>query len=229
MANTFPALKDEYATLWQAMRTRPERMAEIQYVFGKLTSPANKARYQAVQTSTGVPWYVIAIIHNLEAGRRFDCHLHNGDPLSARTTHVPKNRPPDGDPPFTWEESAKDALKFDGLANVTSWTVERVAFELGIHVGDKIEVGELQQLDGLHQLRRHDQRLALAEFELLCQRHGSIAAAKSGPWVVCNLAHLSRLVVNGAPDPRNPPRRTADQVWHKARARAWAVTPAAPP
>jgi lysozyme family protein/peptidoglycan hydrolase-like protein with peptidoglycan-binding domain len=130
MANTFSALKDEYATLWHAMRLRPERMAEIQYIFGKLTNPANKARYQTVQGSTGVPWYVIAIIHNLEAGRRFDCHLHNGDPLTARTTHVPKNRPPHGNPPFTWEESAKDALEFDGLTGVTSWTIERIAFEL---------------------------------------------------------------------------------------------------
>jgi lysozyme family protein/peptidoglycan hydrolase-like protein with peptidoglycan-binding domain len=130
MANTFPALKNEYAALWQAIRIRPERMAEIQYIFGKLTNPASKARYKAVEVSTTVPWYVIAIIHNLEAGRRFDCHLHNGDPLTARTTHVPKNRPTTGSPPFTWEVSAKDALEFDGLTNVTPWTVERIAFEL---------------------------------------------------------------------------------------------------
>ena len=130
MANTFPGLKDEYATLWQTMKIRPERTAEIQFIFGKLTAPANKARYQAVQASTNVPWYVVAIIHNLEAGRRFDQHLHNGDPLTARTTHVPKNRPPNGDPPFTWEASAKDALEFDGLTNVSSWSLERIAFEL---------------------------------------------------------------------------------------------------
>ena len=33
--------------------------------------------------------------------------------------------------------------------------------------GAQIEIGELQQLDGLHQLRRHDQRLALPNLESL--------------------------------------------------------------
>ncbi len=130
MANTFPALKDEYATLWQAMHIRPERVAEIKYIYGKITNPVSKARYQSVATSTGVPWYVIGIIHNLEASLRFDCHLHNGDPLTDRTKHVPKNRPPGGTPPFTWEESAKDAIEFDGLTNISNWSVERIAFEL---------------------------------------------------------------------------------------------------
>jgi len=50
---------------------------------------------------------------------------------------------------------------------------QRIALELALDVSGKIEVGELQQLDGLHQLRRHHQRLALAEFELLRQCHGS--------------------------------------------------------
>ena len=40
---------------------------------------------------------------------------------------------------------------------------QRVALELGLDIGDEVEIGELQQLDGLHQLRRHHQRLALAE------------------------------------------------------------------
>lgn len=130
MANTFDSLKDEYATLWQAMRLRSERLSELNYIYGKLTNPASKARYQAVETATRVPWYVISIIHDLEAGRRFDTHLHNGDPLSARTVQVPRGRPVAGNPPFTWEESAKDALEYDHLTEVTHWTVERIAFEL---------------------------------------------------------------------------------------------------
>src|SRR5206468_1800338 len=46
-----------------------------------------------------------------------------------------------------------------------------VALKLAVHIGGQIEVGELQQLDGLHQLRRHDERLALPELESLRQRH----------------------------------------------------------
>ena len=40
---------------------------------------ANKARYQAVEALTGVPWFVIAVIHNRESGADFDGVLHNGE------------------------------------------------------------------------------------------------------------------------------------------------------
>jgi hypothetical protein len=44
---------------------------------------------------------------------------------------------------------------------------QRVALQFTFHIGRQIEIGELQQLDGLHQLRRHHERLALPEFESL--------------------------------------------------------------
>jgi lysozyme family protein/peptidoglycan hydrolase-like protein with peptidoglycan-binding domain len=130
MTNSYAALQAEYAALWNTLQIRPQRVAEVRHIFSKLTNPASKARYQNVEAATGVPWYVIALIHNLEAGRRFDRHLHNGDPLTARTVHVPKNRPPTGNPPFTWEQSAKDAIDHDELTDISPWTVERIAFEL---------------------------------------------------------------------------------------------------
>ncbi|MEY9981414.1 hypothetical protein ABH995_000751 [Bradyrhizobium yuanmingense] len=50
----------------------------------------------------------------------------------------------------------------------TSYTVigsleQRVSLELLLHEGHEVEIGQLQQLDRLHQLRRHDQRLRLPE------------------------------------------------------------------
>ena len=48
---------------------------------------------------------------------------------------------------------------------------ERIALELVVHIGGQVEIRELQQLDGLHQLRRHHKRLALPDFELLTERH----------------------------------------------------------
>ena len=89
MTNSFDSLKDEYTALWTKLDIRQERLAEIQHIFSKVTNPANKLRYQNVETATGVPWHVIAAIHNLESSRRFDRHLHNGDPLTARTVHEP--------------------------------------------------------------------------------------------------------------------------------------------
>src|SRR5213075_1256450 len=46
-----------------------------------------------------------------------------------RTHNVPANRPTKGHPPFTWLESALDALKMRHLDQVTDWSLERLAYE----------------------------------------------------------------------------------------------------
>ena len=78
--------------------------------------------YQSVSKSTQVPWQVIAAVHFRESNQNFDCQLHNGDPLTARTVHVPKSRPAYGQPPFTWVESATDALTV-GRWTPTDWNI----------------------------------------------------------------------------------------------------------
>lgn len=65
-----------------------------------------KARYLNVSNSTGVPWFVIAVIHEREASQRWDTQLGQGDPLHAVSVHVPAGRGPFS----TWEEGAIDAL-----------------------------------------------------------------------------------------------------------------------
>jgi hypothetical protein len=72
---------------------------------------------------------MIAALHMRESDADFSTHLHNGDPLTGRTYHVPAGRPPTGSPPFTWEESAIDALTMHGLNAVRDWPIERVAYE----------------------------------------------------------------------------------------------------
>lgn len=67
---------------------------------------AAKARYQAVEVRTGVPWFVIAVIHEREASQRWDTQLGQGDPLNRLSVHVPSGRGPFQ----TWEEGAYDAL-----------------------------------------------------------------------------------------------------------------------
>lgn len=67
---------------------------------------AAKSRYQAVEAKTGVPWYVIAVIHEREASQSWTKQLAQGDPLSNVSTHVPKGRGPFK----TWEDGAYDAL-----------------------------------------------------------------------------------------------------------------------
>lgn len=70
----------------------------------------NQVSYQVVQVKTGVPWPILAGIHFRESDQSFKKHLHNGDPLTARTVHVPAGRPTMGEPPFRWIDSAIDAL-----------------------------------------------------------------------------------------------------------------------
>lgn len=79
---------------------------------------AHRGRYEAVSRDTGVPWFVIAGLHNMEASGSFTKHLHEGSPLAGRTRWVPKGRPVSGKPPFTWEFSAADALRYDRMSEV---------------------------------------------------------------------------------------------------------------
>lgn len=122
------ALASEYEQLFATSQVRPERVAAIDVIVDRTVK--NKARYEAVAARLGVPWYVVAAIHNLEAGQRFTAHLHNGDPLTARTVKEPPGRPKTGAPPFTWEQSAVDALEGKGLHKVGTWTLPVMLYEM---------------------------------------------------------------------------------------------------
>ena len=78
--------------------------------------------YEQVR-AIGVPWWFVGAVHLLESGADFTTHLHNGDPLTARTVHVPAGRPVDGDPPFTWQESAIDAMRYKSLDREKDWSI----------------------------------------------------------------------------------------------------------
>lgn len=72
----------------------------------------NRDKYQEIEAAreNGVPWFFVAALHERESSSRFSRHLHEGSPLSGRTRYIPKGRPRAGNPPFTWRESAIDAL-----------------------------------------------------------------------------------------------------------------------
>jgi lysozyme family protein len=67
---------------------------------------AAKLRYQTVEASTGVPWFVIAAIHERESGQNWFASLAQGDPWNRVSVHVPAGRSPFK----SWEEAAIDAL-----------------------------------------------------------------------------------------------------------------------
>lgn len=128
---TYESLREEYATLWASMEVRASKAADIDATARKII--AKKTRYAAVQEATNVPWYLVGMIHAMESGCNFATHLHNGDPLSARTVLVPAGRPkapPADGKMYSWKESACDALLMKGLDKIADWPVERICYEL---------------------------------------------------------------------------------------------------
>ena len=101
----FAPLADEYRAFFDACVPDPAQEIRIQVHLNRMC--AGTMRYQGLGQRLGIPWQFIAIIHSLECGCDFKLHLHNGDPLTARTVQVPAGRPVAGNPPFTWEASAE--------------------------------------------------------------------------------------------------------------------------
>ena len=95
-------LKAKNEARWKAAKLT--RGPEFDRVAERLVGA--KARYQVVEAKTGVPWFIIAVIHQRESSQNFTRSLAQGDPWNAVSTHVPKGRGPFK----SWEEAAIDAL-----------------------------------------------------------------------------------------------------------------------
>lgn len=96
---------------WDNCHIPAEKGPAFKAVADKLMSPEYRQRYEAVSkmlSSEGktVPWYFIAVAHYRESNADFNTYLGNGQPLSKKTTIVPKGRGPFK----TWEAGAYDAL-----------------------------------------------------------------------------------------------------------------------
>ncbi|MDQ6609793.1 MAG: hypothetical protein M3Y85_08235 [Bacteroidota bacterium] len=126
-------LRNEYNNLFTSCVIDQNKYTDVDACVNRIL--ANKPRYEAVATKTGVPWYFIGIVHNMEGNCNFTTHLHNGDPLTARTVQVPKGYPKEGNPPFAWEASAEDSLRLQKLDTITDWGVPTVLYELEAYNG----------------------------------------------------------------------------------------------
>ncbi|MBD0276348.1 MAG: hypothetical protein M3342_03475 [Bacteroidota bacterium] len=129
MATSYtPQLQSEYKRLFDTCTIRPEKLPEVNNVINRIV--ANQNRYEAVGNKLNIPWYFISIVHCMEGSLSFKVHLHNGDPLTGRTVQIPKGRPKTGNPPFTWEASAEDALLFDRINEWKDWSVPGMLYKL---------------------------------------------------------------------------------------------------
>jgi len=125
----FGDLVGEYQAWYDACEVRSEHAANVGYYVRKLGQ--GQALYERVAADlNGIPWMFIGIVHGMECGFNFNGHLHNGDPLTARTVQVPAGRPVAGAPPFTWAQSARDAMVYKGFHEVSDWSVPHMLYLL---------------------------------------------------------------------------------------------------
>lgn len=117
------------AKRWAAMHIKAERLAEIDAAAARLCAADAKARYVQIAAATGVPWHVVAVIHEREAGGppHWDRQLAQGDPLDEVSTHEPKglgpfhNHPDDPPGQDAFYRGALVALK-DAPPQLAKWT-----------------------------------------------------------------------------------------------------------
>jgi len=129
-----PEFRKEYLKLYESQTQNPS-FPNFYTTLAKAVSSitSGKSRYEAVSVRTGVPWYVVGLIHLLECSSNFSQHLHNGDPLKFRTVHVPTGRPPLDH--WTWEDSAVDALQLDKLTAWKDWSIAGILYKLETYNG----------------------------------------------------------------------------------------------
>lgn len=108
------------AARWDAMHLRAARIHEFDETARRLCAADAKTRYLAVAARTGVPWFIVAVIHEREAGQSWSANLAQGDPWNKKSRHVPKGRGPFK----SWEDAAVDALTVcpPKTAGWTDWT-----------------------------------------------------------------------------------------------------------
>jgi lysozyme family protein len=85
---------------------RLTRSSQFNPVAARLAVPAAKSRYLAVAARSGVPWFIIAVIHERECSQSWSGSLAQGDPWNRKSVHVPAGRGPFA----SWEDAAVDAL-----------------------------------------------------------------------------------------------------------------------
>lgn len=123
---SFTALAPAYARLWANLVPAPAHVPALQEICRKLI--AHKATYQVVAQSVWSNpdyWYIVALIDQMEGGGGCSTYLGNGQSLRKVTTEVPEGRGPFS----SFLAGCKDALHYDGLDKITSWPIERIAYE----------------------------------------------------------------------------------------------------
>lgn len=112
-----------YAKQWDAMQRT--RLTAANEAAERIL--ANKLRYKAVESKTGVPWWWIACTHYREGDLQFNTQLAQGDPLGQVSRNVPAGLGPyyGAD---AWERAAIEGLEHDAVQKVVDWRLEKALY-----------------------------------------------------------------------------------------------------
>lgn len=128
-SSNFTVIRSELDAWFNAVIVRNEHKDKVDWHTKQLLK--NQPRYREVSLRVNrMPWAMVGVIHAMECCFNFAGHLHNGDPLTDRTKHVPSGQPQTGTPPFSWEDSAINALAQEGFDTVTDWSIPHMLYLL---------------------------------------------------------------------------------------------------
>lgn len=111
---------------WDVAKLKAARVINFDQIAARLCRADGKFRYQALEKATGVPWAIIAVIHEREASGRWDRQLAQGDLLIKKSTHDPIGLGPflvhPGDVPGNdnWHRAGLVAL-IDAAPHAAKW------------------------------------------------------------------------------------------------------------
>ena len=112
-----------YRNLFGRAQVLPSKQGACMAVVHRILE--SRARYEAIERQTRVPWWFVACLHYRESNLDFGTYLGNGQSLHRKTTEVPAGRGPFAN----FEHGAYDALEIQGFARVTDWSIEHALFE----------------------------------------------------------------------------------------------------
>ncbi len=118
----FASAEPDHAARWNQATLNPRDFIRLEQAVARYQRTAGI--YESVEKSqaNGVPAPVIFALHMRESDNSFRCHLHEGSPLNQRTRLVPKGRIPNVEPPYTWRQSAEDALYGYERLHLRNWS-----------------------------------------------------------------------------------------------------------
>jgi len=101
--------QDDLSKKYNSVSLRADWTTQIKSAVSRIVT--NRLRYDSVEKKTGVPWWVVAILHMRESSFSMNAWLANGDPLSGPTVQVPAGLRCPGNPPWSWEDAAVVSLR----------------------------------------------------------------------------------------------------------------------